>query len=74
MPLRRLRGLLRRREERTKREDWRFAFLAAVVVNALGASKEPVQAEDLMPWLQEKKKAMSPDEMVALLKNRFPKK
>ena len=69
---RKLRALLRRHEERLKREDWRFAFLAAMILNALGASKKPLEPGDLMPWLKEKKEPMEPAEMVKLLKQSFP--
>jgi len=72
LPERRLRALFRRQEQQAKREDWRFAWLGAVMVNVLGGSKKPVEPGDLMPWLEEKKKVSTTEEMLRMLKVSFP--
>lgn len=71
LPGRKLVALLRHQQERVRREDWRFAFVAAVVVNLLGSGKRQVQPEDLMPWLRQKKE-MTQAEMAAFLKRNYP--
>jgi hypothetical protein len=61
-------AMLDRRQRSEALEDWRVAWLAATILNALGAKPEVTPAR-LMPWLLRQQRKMSQKEMQQILKD-----